>query len=159
MKSITTLLIITIFPVCMFAQKFSAGAGGGLIAIDNNNGFNSNLYLAYNLNNKIAIGADALFANGENNLKTGAYIAYVEAGSSSWSIDNKHIFYFSGIIGFGNIEEKLESFKKNAATIYVGTKINVNLNPKFIFGIKSGMYLSKLDYIPIMGNLFFTYKF
>lgn len=159
MKFYITQVFIFLLPVCVFGQKFSTGASIGLISIDNNNGVNGNLYVAYHLNDKISIGGDALFGNGESKLITNAYMAYVEAGNSSWSLDSKHIFYFSGILGLGNVEEKVESFKEDAFAFYAGTKINVNLHPNFIFGIKSGIYLSKLEYDPIIANLFFTYKF
>lgn len=159
MKSIITFILVIFFSVNLFSQKISAGTSLGLISVDNNNSFNGNLYVAYNLNDKIAIGGDALFANGKSNLKTNAYLAYVEAGSSSWSLDSKNIFYFSGILGLGNLVQQAESYKDNAFTFYAGTKFNVILNPKFIFGIKSGIYLSELDKDPIVANLFFTYKF
>ena len=159
MKSIITFILIVLFPFSIFSQKISVGSSLGLISVDNNNGFNGNLSAAYNLNDKISIGGDVLFGNGESNFKTSAYMAYIEAGSSSWSLDDKHIFYFSGMLGLGNVEKKVENFKEDAFTFYAGTKLNINLNPKFIFGVKSGIYLSKLDYNPILANLFFTYKF
>lgn len=160
MKTIRIFLIIIAFiPVSLTAQNFSVGASFGLLSVDKNNGINGNLFAAYHFNDKISFGADALLGNGESDLKTSAYIAYVEAGNPNWSLDNKNIVYFSGILGLGQVEQKINSYKENAFSFYAGTKININLNPKFIFGIKSGIYLSKLDNDPIMANLFFTYKF
>lgn len=43
MKTLTTLIIVTLFPICIYAQKFSAGTSIGLIAIDSNTGINGNL--------------------------------------------------------------------------------------------------------------------
>jgi|GEM_PF-3120730 len=160
MKTFKIIIITTLLPVCLFAQKFSTGVSTGLISVDNNNGFNGNLYAAWHLNDKISLGVDALISEGELDLKTNAYMAYVEAGNPTWSIDNKNIVYFSGMLGLGYLEEKVKSYKKeDAFSFYAGTKINLNLNPKFVFGIKSGIYLSKLDDDPIIANLFFTYKF
>lgn len=159
MKSIKIFIVIVLFPIGLFAQKFSAGVSAGLISVDENNGFNGNIYVAYYLNDKISLGTDALLSEGESDLKTNAFLAYVEAGNPTWSLDNKNIVYFSGMLGLGYIEEKITNYKEDAFTFYAGTKININLNPKFVFGIKSGIYLSKFDKDPIIANLFFTYKF
>lgn len=159
MKTFKIFIVVALSPIGLFAQKFSAGASTGLISVDNNNGMNGNLYAAYHLSDKISLGADALLSEGESDLKTSAYMAYVEVGNPTWSLDNKNILYFSGMLGLGYLEEKVNNYKEEAFSFYAGTKINLNLNPKFIFGIKSGIYLSKLDKDPIIANLFFTYKF
>jgi hypothetical protein len=158
MKKLTTLIIITLFPICIHAQKFSAGASAGLISVDSNTGINGNIYLAYNINDKISVGVDGLLGEGEEDLKTTAFLAYVEAGNPSWGLDKKNVFYFTGILGLGYVETKIPNFEEDAFSFFAGTKLNINVNPKFIFGIKSGIYLSELDNDPIIANIFFTYK-
>ncbi|MFT4061207.1 MAG: hypothetical protein QM642_02500 [Edaphocola sp.] len=159
MKTFKILIIVALFPVGLFAQKFSAGASAGLITVDKNNGFNGNLYAGWHLNDKISLGADALLSERGLDFKTNAYMVYVEAGNPTWSLDNKNIVYFSGMLGLGYVEENVKPYKEGAFSFYAGTKINLNINPKFIFGIKSGIYFSKLDDDPIIANLFFTYRF
>ena len=69
----------------------------------------------------------------------------------------KDKLYFSGIVGLGYIEQRSLNIKENASTIFFGTKLNYKLSQKFLIGIKSGYYFSKLDNV-IIGNLFLTYK-
>jgi hypothetical protein len=91
MKKLTSIIIITIFPFCIHAQKFSAGASAGLISVDSNTGINGNIYLAYHINDKISLGVDGLLGEGEDELKTTAFLAYVEAGNTSWGVSPKQL--------------------------------------------------------------------
>lgn len=159
MRISTKIIIILLFPICVSAQKFNLGTSLGLITIDKNNGFNGNLFIAYQLNDNISIGADALIGTINKDLKINANILYLEAGNPKWSLDNKHIVYFSGTLGLGNIVEKINANKENVLCFYAGTKVNINIDPKFIFGLKSGFYFSKFEKNPIIANLFFAYKF
>jgi len=157
MKKVIVVLSV-LLPVLLFSQeKISIGGSAGLVRIKKEMGFNGNVFAGYDLSEAISIGADVLLGD-VSGIETQALLGYVEAGSPKWSLDSGSRVYFTGVLGLGSLSLKVADVSENAFTFFAGTKVNVSLSPKYIFGIKSGFYMSKLDTIGV-ANLFFTYKF
>jgi len=150
-------IIGLLLPVLLFSQeKISIGGSVGLVGVKKEMGFNGNVFASYALNETISLGADVLLG-GISGIETQALLGYVEVGSSKWSLDKGNKVYFSGVLGIGSLSFKVIDVSESAFTFFAGTKVNVSLNPKYVFGIKSGIYMSKLETMSV-ANLFFTYK-
>ena len=161
MKTAILFILILITPViCSSQSKFSSGISSGLIYANKVNGLNENLFIAYKTSKNIDIGVDALFGEIKFNnatFKTNTFLGYIEAGNAEKGF-LKNKFYFSAIIGFGYVEQKIDVSKNSTGTFFAGTKLNYNLRNNCLLGIKSGYYFSNLENV-IIANIFFTYKF
>lgn len=152
------IIVSLLLPVLLFSQgKISVGGGAGLVGIKKETGFNGNVFAGYALNKTISIGADVLLGD-VSGVETQALLGYVEGGSPKWSLDSGNKVYFSGVLGLGNLSFKVADISESAFTFFAGTKVNVDLDPKYVFGIKTGVYMSKLETMSV-ANLFFAYKF
>lgn len=160
MKKYIFLFTISLIVNYGYSQKqISIGASSGFTTVDKEYGVNGNFFISYNTSKNITIGIDGFFnkVNDDNKiLKTNIFMPYIEGGNPERGMI-KDKLYFSGIVGLGYIEQRSLIIKENASTIFFGTKLNYKLSQKFLIGIKSGYYFSKLDNV-IIGNLFLTYK-
>lgn len=160
MKKILIALFLFSCTFSFSQDKFNSGFGFGVISIDKNNGINENLFFAYNTSKTITVGIDALISKidfNSNSLKTNSIIAYIEACNPERGII-KNKLYFSGIIGFGYLEQKNDFKYLDSGTAFVGTKFNYKVSDKFLTGIKSGYYINSHENV-IISNLFLNFKF
>lgn len=158
-KNLVVLLVFVSF-LTYSQNKFNSGLSIGLISIDKNDGLNQNIFFAYNTSKNISIGIDGMVSKVDINstsLKTNSLLGYIEACNPERGII-KNKLYFSGIIGFGYLEQKTELKKLDSGTAFVGTKFNFKISENFITGVKTGYYINSHENV-IIANLFLNFKF
>ena len=159
-KALLVLLMITT-SLTYAQEKFTIGGGGGILAFDNNDGYNFNLFANYDIGRKTAIGVDAWMADTESVNLFATHLVAELRDFFEFSIGSGN--FGTGVyIGPGFIQAKLDEVNetKDYFSFLVGINVDYIISTNWRTGIRYGNHFTSSDLGTVFtANLFLSYSF